>query len=146
MVIKLEGGTDADIEAANEETLDDESVLDLLPPEQLKQRREEAQKARANEMATARKSAQEGNGATEEEMAVDGNDNQKMEFEKSQEKCKGAQLYKTRSIHFRSVPANVPLNELEMVDIHFFLKFGCLFFSFANNIPAFCVWPLPTLF
>jgi hypothetical protein len=50
-VIKLEGGTNEDIEAANKEEIKDASILDLLTPEQLKQARANALKPKTEKHA-----------------------------------------------------------------------------------------------
>lgn len=63
VVIKLEGGTESDITAANAEEIDDESVLDLLTPEQLKKKEEEKK---------LREAGTETNGAKEAERNASG--------------------------------------------------------------------------
>ena len=54
----MEDGTESDITAANEEEIDDESVLDLLTPEQLKKKEEEKKLREAGTKTNATKEAE----------------------------------------------------------------------------------------
>ena len=57
VVIQLEGGTETDLEMASQEPLFDESVLDLLPAEELKKREamKREQELQENRKTTATK-------------------------------------------------------------------------------------------
>lgn len=109
VVIKLEGGSEADIKSAYEELIDDESVLDLLSPKQLEQRNE----AKAQEGSQCENKPKNGGigGGTEEENTDEAVATETMEVEQKPS-LKNAP-HKTCSIFFRSIPALAPYADLE---------------------------------
>jgi hypothetical protein len=107
----LEGGSEADIKSASEELIDDESVLDLLSPKQLEQRKE----AKAQEGSQCENKPKNGGigGGTEEENTDEAVATETMEVEQKPS-LKNAP-HKTCSIFFRSIPALAPYADLENV-------------------------------
>nr|CAD2164135.1 unnamed protein product [Meloidogyne enterolobii] len=130
IVIKLEDGTDADIEAAAAEPISDESVLDLLSSKQVTQQKQ----TQTDDNVADTIVSDEGSSPTKRlvrdvmdtvldtyedankgEEADEGEEGEKpMELNSLMQPTKQAPLpHKTCSIHFRTVPATVPMAEIE---------------------------------
>uniref|UniRef100_A0A183CU00 DUF3546 domain-containing protein n=1 Tax=Globodera pallida TaxID=36090 RepID=A0A183CU00_GLOPA len=123
VIVKLEGGTNADIDAIKDEPIEDESVQDLL-------RERESEKG---EMGND-ESDQTGGMVVTKTLSSEGDEIQKQQNEgknvKTSDEEGGAtsaeepktekteithshQMHKTCSVHFRSVPANASFADLE---------------------------------
>ncbi|KAL3116008.1 hypothetical protein niasHT_007308 [Heterodera trifolii] len=114
VIVKLEGGTNADIDAIKDEPIEDESIQDLL-------KEKDSEKGKVPETTDGavnvpissegeqspkqqKTSDEEGSATAAEETVAD---------VKSVATLQQHQLHKTCSVHFRTVPANAPIADLE---------------------------------
>ncbi|KAF7633128.1 hypothetical protein Mgra_00007491 [Meloidogyne graminicola] len=126
VVIKLEDGTDADIEIAKNEPINDESVLDLLSDAKFKLQKQTQTDDNLQNSTDHNITSSANKCSIQSAIDGDASDDQKIEDVEENVEGKPIELnpiiqqtkqtplpYKTCSIHFRTVPVTVTLTEIE---------------------------------
>jgi hypothetical protein len=110
VVVKLEDGSEEDVEAVLKEAVEDESVEELEKMKEAKEKESTDKNSSETEMTTAKTEATNGdseeklNGAVEEANSSE-----------EQPSKKKAQLHRTSSIFFRTIPVSVTVAEIEKI-------------------------------